>query len=242
MAFALLPDLLPDLIRDAVHIWHRPLDLTESDLRRCESVLSAEEADRAGRYTFAKGRDHFVAARGMLRLLLSHYTQLRPEDLVFAYGEKGKPELADGQADVCFNVSHASGFAAWAFARNRKIGVDIEWRHRRANISAIGKRFFSDVEWTALCDLPEDRLREGFFRCWTRKEAFVKALGDGLTYSLKAFDVSVGARAELLRVEGEHCPPHWTLGSLENLPADYIGAVAFQGQAAVLSRSLALAS
>ena len=219
--------------QDALAIWYGKLDVGADILESYAYVLCADEKARADRFRFEKDRSHFVITRGVLRYLLGAYTNKRPEEIAFEYGQKGKPELKNNATLVRFNVSHSHGMSMWAFAVNRAVGVDVEYVKRMVDIDAVGKRFFSDNEWRDLRDLPEDQRRQNFFRCWTRKEAFVKALGDGLTFSLKAFDVTVGEVAQLKRIDGEHDPQKWTLQTFDPAP-DYVGALAFEGQADVL--------
>lgn len=229
------PDLALD--QDTLHVWSGGLDVDAKALEAYAFVLSADEKARADRFRFDKDRTHFVVTRGVLRFFLGAYTHRLPKDVAFCYGPKGKPELANKGTGVCFNVSHSHGMGMWAFAINRPVGVDVEYVERSVNIDAVGKRFFSDDEWRHLCDLPDDQRRKSFFRCWTRKEAFVKAIGDGLSFSLKAFDVSVGEMAQLKRIDGEYDPQKWTLKAIEPTP-EYVGAVAFEGQARVLFHAL----
>ena len=212
---------------EGVHVWCGELDV-EADARAiCETVLSADERQRAARFLFDRDRFRFIAARGMLRQLIGEYLRCAPEAVVFSYGDHGKPKLSDAQEGFAFNTSHANGLGLWAFRSGGDIGVDVEWTGRRVEIDAIARRFFSDREWMALCDLPPEEKRAGFFRCWTQKEAFVKALGRGLAFSLSAFDVAVSGPAALLRVEGMDAAA-WMLVELH--PArGYVGALAFEG-------------
>lgn len=212
---------------EGVHVWCGELDV-EADARTiCEAVLSDDERQRAARFQFDRDRFRFIVARGMLRRLIGCYHQCAPEAVVFSYGDHGKPGLAGFQEGFAFNTSHANGLGVWAFRFGGDIGVDVEWTGRRVEIDAVARRFFSDREWMALRDLPSDEKRAGFFRCWTQKEAFVKALGRGLAFSLSAFDVAVSGPAALLRVEGMDAAA-WVLVELH--PAEgYAGALAFEG-------------
>lgn len=228
---------IPCLHSNQIQVWAGSLDVRESDLQVCESVLSDDEQERAGRFHFEKDRHHFVAARGILRHLLAKHMHQRPDQVVFHYGEKGKPELKGDPMGLAFNVSHSHSVGAWAFSLAGVVGVDVEWTGRKVDVDAVGKRFFSTNEWATLGDLPVDKRKTCFFNCWTRKEAFVKALGDGLSFSLKAFDVSVGSRATLSRIDGDFDPQNWSLESFE--PAEsYVGCVAFEGHANVAYQRL----
>jgi 4'-phosphopantetheinyl transferase len=238
----LLPHLLKmqhDLTieKGSLYVWSGLTNVESQILDAYVSVLSVDEIGRADRFRFEKDRSHFVVTRGVLRYLLSAYTGLPAQEIAFEYGPKGKPELAHNASKINFNVSHSHGMGVWAIAFNGVVGVDVEYVKRSVDIDAVGKRFFSDNEWRHLRDLPEDERRQSFFRCWTRKEAFVKALGDGLTFSLKAFDVTVGDVAQLKRVEGMTDHQKWTLQTFEPAP-DFVGALAFEGQQKVCYKTL----
>src|SRR6185295_10633961 len=163
------------------------------------ATLEAGELERAGRFHFEKHRRHFVVGRGGLRYVLARYLDLKPEEFRFSYGEYGKPALEEIQ----FNMSHSHGVALFAVARDRELGVDVE--HVRADFASedIAQRFFSRVEVAAFNALQKEEQVAGFFRCWTRKEAYIKAIGRGLSEPLDAFDVTLapGEAAALLRAE-----------------------------------------
>jgi 4'-phosphopantetheinyl transferase len=221
------------LPRDAVHIWRAPLDGPASHVQYLWSLLSADESQRAARFVFAKDRDHFVMARGLLRVLLGRYRQQTPQHLRFAYGPQGKPALAAdaGGDELSFNVSHSHGLALYAFARGRDIGVDVERIRPDVAQEKIAERFFSSREVAVLRSLPLASQAEAFFACWTRKEAFIKARGDGLALPLHQFDVSLapGAPAALLHTAWDpHESAHWAMQDLA--PASgYRAAVAVAG-------------
>jgi 4'-phosphopantetheinyl transferase len=188
------------------------LDVGDEAVRRSEAVLSATERQRAGRFLFDRDRRRFTVARAGLRGLLAARLGVPPDSIELIYGTRGKPAIAPGAADsdLRFNVSHAGNFAAYAFATGREIGIDVEALRAVPNAADIAARFFSRRENEAFLALrPRDRPR-GFFNCWTRKEAFVKALGDGLCHPLDRFDVSLtpGEPAKILRVDdttGDDC-------------------------------------
>lgn len=234
-----VPEHMLGLTPGSVYVFSGSLDLDTQALAVCKSVLSDDERVRADRFKFEKDQNHFVAARGILRHLLGVYSQLLPDELQFVYAEKGKPELANGPHGLRFNVSHSHGIGAWAFVFHRRIGVDVEWTGRRVDVDSVGKRFFSEREWATLSDLSENERAHSFFLCWTRKEAFVKALGDGISFSLQAFDVSVQGEAKLTRVEGEEDPLSWTMHAFEPVET-YVGAVAFDGKAEVLHHVISI--
>jgi len=182
-----------------VHVWRLALDQPDGVVAEFRATLEAGELERAGRFHFEKHRRHFVVGRGGLRYVLARYLDLKPEEFRFSYGEYGKPALEEIQ----FNMSHSHGVALFAVARDRELGVDVE--HVRADFASedIAQRFFSRVEVAAFNALQKEEQVAGFFRCWTRKEAYIKAIGRGLSEPLDAFDVTLapGEAAALLRAE-----------------------------------------
>ena len=214
---------------DEVHVWAADLDhLPEASLR---GALSADERDRAGRFHFERDRRRFVVARGLLRLLLGRYLDVDPAALAFGYGPRGKPFL-DGFEEPRFNLSHSGGLALLAFASGRDVGVDIEQERPLPGSEDIALHYFSAWEAAELRRLRADEREAAFFRCWTRKEAFIKATGDGLSQPLDAFDVTLapGEPARLLRVLGEHeAARRFWLEDLRPAP-DFAGALAVDGE------------
>jgi 4'-phosphopantetheinyl transferase len=205
------------------------LDVDSDRVEALSELLSGAEQARASRFVFARERRRFIVARGRLRELLSERLGLPPEAIEFTYGPHGKPEIAPACADsqLRFNLSHARDLAVYAFAQGRAIGVDVEWVHPIDDAGDIAARVFTASEREAYFSLePRERL-EAFFHCWTRKEAFVKAQGDGLSRALSDFDVSVvpGEPARILRVgdmPGERSG--WTLHAIAPAPG-FVGAV-----------------
>jgi len=178
-----------------VQLWRIDLDALAKPELRWQSILSPDERDRASRFHFERDRLHFCAARALLRTLLAGYLAAEPQDLRFRYSDKGKPELAEPHASrrFSFNLSHSGGIALIGLTRDRPIGVDIEKIRDDFDTAAIAKRFFSASEQEQLLKLPSEQQHQAFFRCWTLKEAFIKALGEGLSHPLHQFDVSVDA-------------------------------------------------
>ncbi|MBT4097330.1 MAG: 4'-phosphopantetheinyl transferase superfamily protein [Gemmatimonadetes bacterium] len=190
----------PQLEHDVVHLWRVDLDTCEAAEKRCRSVLAADEHARADRFRASRQSRRFAVTRGTLRHILSGYLHTTPKQLRFAYGTHGKPYLESPQADVRFNVSHSGGVALMAFARVRDLGVDVERTMRDVGWEQVAERFFADSELDQLRALPGDQRRSGFFRCWTSKEAYMKATGRGITLGLGNFIVRVDPAlpAELL--------------------------------------------
>lgn len=189
--------IVPELQFDVVHIWSRTLEVPGQVHDACLELLSAEERQRAARYRAGRPRTDFIVTRGTLRLLVASYLRMEPQGMEpqgfsFCLSEYGKPNL-DGPSDLRFNVSHTDGLALLAFVRTRAIGVDVEKIDAAPDARKLAERFFSVRERESLENLSGDELRAAFFRCWTRKEAYVKARGEGLSLPLDQFDVSVAA-------------------------------------------------
>lgn len=229
---ALKPSRFPGLTLDAaeVHLWQASLDGRPADI--FESFLSADELDRANRFHFAEDRTHFVVARGLLRNLLAAYLGISCVELRFSYGAKGKPFLLlDGQTQIHFNLSHSHGRAAFAFSRGRELGVDLEFVKEDFEAELIANRFFSRSEVLTLRTVPAELRNQAFFNCWTRKEAYIKARGEGLSMPLDEFDVSLrpGEPAALLNnFREEREVERWSMKAIP-APEDYVGALVVEG-------------
>src|SRR3954447_5184073 len=175
------------------------LDAGRADLGRLAAALSADERDRARRFRLERDRRRYVARRGRLRELLSDYLGLAPPRVRLRTGPFGKPRVAEGEPR--FSLSHSHGIALYAIARGLEVGCDIERRDGRLAEQEGADRFFAPPEADALRSLPPHQHAEGFFNCWTRKEAYVKARGLGLSLPLASFAVSLAPSepAALLR-------------------------------------------
>jgi 4'-phosphopantetheinyl transferase len=183
----------PHLKEGDVHVWRLPLDQPGEHGTYLRSLLSADEEERAQRFRFPRDRERFVVCRGLLRVLLGRYLSCHPGRLRFAYGAHGKPALAGGAAAgrLCFNVAHSEGLALIAVARGREVGVDLECLRPETATEQLATSCFSARELEALRALPQQVRTEAFFRCWTRKEAYLKATGTGLSLGLDRFDVTL---------------------------------------------------
>lgn len=213
-----------------VHISYAQLHAPPAVTQSLFEVLSSDERERAARFHFDEHREAFIISHGMLRSILALYTGAQPQELVFAYGSKGKPALPD--SPVHFNMSHAKGLALYAVAREPLMGVDVESVRPMTDGESIASRFFSAAECADLFALdPRDR-SSGFLNCWTRKEAYVKAIGDGLNAPLDGFQVSLkpGQPAAFLSINGDReRASEWSLFDLR--PAEgYVGALAIYGR------------
>jgi 4'-phosphopantetheinyl transferase len=227
-----IPQLLNrDLGTNEIHIWCASLN---QPVLRFQWLLSIDERMRAERFHFETDRKRFIVRRGILRMILGHYLDIEPSRLQFCYGENGKPALADifGKGTVQFNLSHSEGVALYAFTRDREIGVDIELIRDISEMEQIAERFFSTREKAVFHTLTNSRRKKAFYNCWTRKEAFIKATGEGLSLSLDGFDVSLapGEPASLLRIEGDRkAASRWSIQEVETA-IGFAGAVAMEGQ------------
>ena len=221
------------LPNNAVHVWRASLHMSAPYLRAFEDTLAADERARAERFYFQKHREHFIAGRGLLRDIVSRYLHREPDQLRFCYNIYGKPSLIEETSaeGLCFNLSHSHGIALYAFTHGREIGVDIEYFRPDVEAEKLAERFFSPREAAVLRALPEHLRKEGFFNCWTRKEAYIKAEGQGMSIPLSTFDVSLtpGESAALLRTQNHpQETARWSLQALNPAP-NYAAALAVKG-------------
>jgi len=226
------PSRFPGLSLDAteVHLWQAVLDDRPAAI--FESFLAPDELARANRFHFEKDRNHFVVARGLLRNLLAAYLGIDSSKLHFSYAAKGKPFLSsESHAQISFNVSHSHGRAAFVFSRGREVGVDLEYVKDDFEAELIANRFFSQAEVLALRTVPAELRKQAFFNCWTRKEAYIKALGEGLSMPLDQFDVSLRPRepaALLKNYRDERELSRWSMQAIPT-PDGYVGAFVIEG-------------
>lgn len=219
--------------QDEVHVRIASLDRRQSELRFFESILAEDEINRANRFRFHKDRERFVAGRGLLRGILSPYLGLPANEIIFTYGSHGKPGIRrqEGRPAIQFNLAHSAGTAIYAIIRDRPVGIDIELVNHEFPIDSVAERFFSKVEVAAFRSLPQEMQRIAFYKCWTRKEAFIKALGDGLTCPLADFDVSLmlGEPARLLNVGwAPEEASRWCMEDIDGI-AGCAAAIVFSG-------------
>jgi 4'-phosphopantetheinyl transferase len=204
------PPQSPSLASGTVHVWRIALDQPDDNLRRFRRTLEPDELNRASRFHFEKHQRHFIVARGFLRSVVARYLETQPEALRFSYGAYGKPALASEHV-LRFNLSHSHEVALLAVTLDAELGVDVE--HIRVDFASeeIARRFFSRAEVDVFNALPKEEQVAAFFRCWTRKEAYIKAIGKGLSQALDAFDVTLtaDAQAELLRAEEDDVERWW---------------------------------
>ncbi|HKH91547.1 MAG TPA: 4'-phosphopantetheinyl transferase superfamily protein [Gemmatimonadaceae bacterium] len=215
----------PPLTEHAVHVWRVALD-EDWRAEAYQPLLSDDERERADRCPSSAHRRRYVASHGALRVLLADYLGVAPEDIAYELGVHGKPTLAAdlrSPARVEFNLSHSEDIALVALARARPVGVDVQHWSPGVEHLRLAERFFSARERDALRALSDssDGIAAGFFAAWTRKEAYLKATGDGIARGLQHFDVSLspGERARLLADRLDHdATTRWSMESFEPAP------------------------
>ena len=214
-----------------VHIWRlEPEPLV--DLSPYSDLLSSDEQQRAARFRFPHLTRNFIVDHGRMRLILGAYIGVAPRNLVFTYNEFGKPELANDSASIRFNLSHTNGLSLLALCLDSPVGIDVEAVRPMDDWSGIAQSHFSESEITALQQTAEPDRQNAFFRCWTRKEAFLKAHGRGLSIPLDSFAVSLDREATPALLECKWDPEEtkrWSFVSLD-LGAQFAGALAVRGK------------
>lgn len=224
------PPTLP-LGLNAVHVWDFPVT-GDTSLDPFSTLLSADEQARAARFRFEKDARRFTVTRASVRAILARYLAGSARDLQFEYTKLGKPSLTSAALNIDFSVSHSGELAMLAIALERNVGVDLEFTRRDVEIEKLSERFFSVRERESIRALSGARRVAAFFRCWTCKEAFLKAQGVGLSRSLDSFDVEVDSSrpARLLATRPDSSEAAaWSLHGIQT-DAEYAAAIAVQGQ------------
>ena len=215
-----------------VHLWQIHLLGSEDEVRKGRNVLSEDEIQRADRFHFEMHRNSFIIAHAALRKILSSYLRVRPQEVAFSYGPQGKPDLTGPleRAGIRFNLSHSGDYALLAVAQRYCLGVDIELINHEFGTEEIATRFFSPGEIETLHAVPAGGKAQAFFSCWTRKEAYIKAVGGGLSIPLDSFDVAFGPDSPpaLLRVQVP-AHEHWKMYDIP-VPQGYAGALVIEGE------------
>ncbi len=214
---------------DAIRVWTIPLVIDPAELARLGGLLSDPERARAARYLPAPAREQFTITRACLRLLLGRYLGVAPGCVEFGTSDTGKPTLPG--TGLSFNVSHTQGLALIAVAAGLEVGVDVERVRAQPNHLDMATRYFTPGESQRLNALPPTESERAFFHVWTRKEAFLKAIGLGLSHGLERFEVSVppDEPCRLLHIDGNaDAAARWTLLNLEPA-AGYVAALAVEG-------------
>lgn len=220
--------------RGEIHVWTIPLDPPAAEVEALGRLLADDERARADRFRFDRHRRRYAVGRGALRTLLGRYLGVEPRAVGFRYGPNEKPYLEAGRAagGLEFNLSNSDELAVVAFTAGIEVGADVERLRPMPDALDVAERFFSATERRVLSAVPEGDRERTFFRCWTRKEAYLKAVGTGITVPLDRFDVTLAAEdpPRILAMEGDpEKAAAWTLAHLEPQPG-YLGALAIQAR------------
>jgi 4'-phosphopantetheinyl transferase len=208
----------------SLHIWRTHLDFSADSLSRYSEVLTDDERSRANRFVSSRERDRYTVSRATLRLLLGRYLQIPPDSVRIGEGPRGKPFVEGNklESELKFNLSHSQELVVYAFARQREVGIDVEKIRTDFASREVAQRYFSSQEIGELDALAPELYPAGFFRCWVRKEAYMKAHGLGFQMALDSFSVSLAQ---------EHAPrltasdsERWSMYSFEPFP-EYTSAV-----------------
>ena len=227
----------PGAATDEVHLWHVSLRRPHVELARLDALLSGDERVRADRFRFARDRDRFVAARGLLRAILAGYLDRDPADLRFAYGPHGKPTLPAPDAELRFNIAHAGEHALVAVGRGRELGIDLEAVRADLEFGELAATSLTASERDLLATVPPARRPECFASLWTRKEALAKAIGLGLALPFDRVDVAeVGAPGSWIGWESPFPGGRgWSLRSLD-AGRGFAAALAVEGDGVEVRR------
>ncbi len=221
-----------EIAAGCVDIWRARIDLAPGDVSSFFELISADEQARADRFRYPHHRSRYIASHGILRKILGLYLDVPPKEICFAADSHGKPYLTAPctPADLRFNLSHSRDMALYAVTRSRDVGIDVEHLERAGNSLEIARRFFAPAEADAIASAPDELRRKAFLTCWTRKEAFLKAKGDGLSIPLNAFEVTVWPESPpaLLSV-GWDASDHlkWVLFDIDP-GGDYVASIAVE--------------
>jgi len=207
------PTELPAL-EASVHVWAVRLDDASVDLERGHDLLSPDERERAARFIFERDRRRYLVAHIALHEILSRYLPIEPAHLSFDLGPNGKPKLHQAltPSGIEFNLSHSNEMALLAVAHGQEVGVDVEYVREKFEFQEVAERFFTAKEVAAMQSLPSTLQRQAFFKCWTSKEAFLKAKGTGLSGALDEVEISLGSD-EQVRIAAN--VPIWWLFELD---------------------------
>jgi 4'-phosphopantetheinyl transferase len=209
-----------------VHVWSGRIAAGGDCFLELYKSLSRDETERAARLHFDKDRRYFIICRGLLRSILAGYLGLRPTEILFEYGAQGKPSLQNRA--ICFSVSHSEDRVLYAFCKNCELGVDVEYVRELPDAEILAQRFFAPSEYIEFCGTTPAGRTRAFFCCWTRKEAYIKATGRGLSLPLDSFQVPIlpepPAKLRISTRRDEYLS-NWSLRHLDPSPG-YVGALA----------------
>lgn len=212
-----------------VDLWRVALDRDPTSINALFELLSADEKARANKYVFAKDKRHFIAGRGALRKIIGGYLDVSPEEIRFSTNRFGKPFLSTNDRDLRFNVSHACGIGVVAVSFGRELGVDIEFVDRNFDVWSVAASVLSPAEFAQMRSLASSSQAAMFFAGWTRKEAFLKAMGDGLSSSdeLQRAVSLIGDKG-VFRSSEENIVTDWSLTSFE-IHKDFKASLVVEG-------------
>lgn len=221
---------VPNLAEHEIHVWQVSLNLSDTDLALAWQWLDPSERERARRYRFEPDRRRFVAGRGQLRTLLGRYLAVSPGALSFSYNTYGKPRLArSGAEGLHFNVAHAADRALFALCRVSPIGIDLECIQPAVDLSNLAQIYFAPEERAALQTLDSETQIQAFFRFWSCKEAYVKALGQGFSLPMCSFAIALGPASPRLLYSHDRAPANWQLYE-PNIGSGFTAALAVARQ------------
>ena len=228
-----MSDPLGGLTRDVVHVWQILLRQSEDVVHTLQGHLSMDELQRADRYRRELDRCRYIVAHGALRELLADYTARTPRDISFGHTPAGKPFLIDDRSEqrLRFTLSHSGEWAIVGLALSTEVGIDIEQIDSDVSVEAVAERFFSRSEFEALREVPSEQRTVAFFTAWTRKEAYLKARGEGIADRLSSFSVSVDPeQIPILLTDSidAYATLHWRIYDLDTAPG-YAAAIAAEG-------------
>ena len=222
---------VPPLREGVIHVWRIDLSEPEDRIEFFRSFLNSKEQEQASRFLFPEHRRRFIVGRGQLRTLLGKYVDQEPAKVGFEYTNLGKPSFAPGVSDphIEFNFTNSYDWAMLAVTLGTELGIDMERIREMSNMEGLARRFFAQPEIDAItAHISHSKRQQGFFRCWTRKEAFLKAIGTGLTFPLDRVCVTVDDRDDM-RIEWidseDEDAEGWTLRHIEPVE-DFVGALA----------------
>lgn len=227
------PPIFPLLKNNQIHIWRTILERDKEKLSELLNLLNSQEKERADKFMVEHAKNNFIIARGSLRQLLAKYLQTTPQSLVFQQNKYGKLFLNTSmqQSSIQFNISHSRNFALFIFTLNHPVGIDIEYIRNDSGFELVNtaQRFFSTTESAIIANLPSKQQLSAFFNCWSRKEAVIKAIGDGVFFGLDKFSVEISnkkeGRLQLQFANDKFNKKGWSLEALD--PAvGYTGAFA----------------
>ena len=229
-----LPSSTIRLAKNDIHIWYASLNQPFASFEQLALLLSADEQARAMRFYFEKDRIRYASGRGILRSILGCYLNVEPEHVRLSYGEYGKPSLdrCSPETTLNFNLSHSNDLALYAIARGMSVGIDLEYIREIADMDQVVRKFFAEKEQAAFYNLHPSEQQEAFFKVWTRKEAYLKATGAGLSEPLQYVEVSVSPQDQpgLLSVTSPSTPAsHWSLQDIAS-PLGYVATLAVEGK------------